>query len=71
MREITEVEVEAALKEKSERKAAGPTGLTYELLQAAGKVGIRGLRNIFNDLLEGVKTPKDWKNKIYSIVVNN
>ena len=34
LREITEVEIEAALKGMSERKAAGPTGLTSKLLQA-------------------------------------
>ena len=52
MREITEVEIEAALKGMSKGKAAGPSGLTSELLHAAGKVGIRELRNIFNDLLD-------------------
>ena len=40
---------------------AGPPGLTSELLQAAGKVGIRELRNIFNDLLVGEEIPNDWK----------
>ena len=44
MREITEIEIEAALKGMSEIKAAGPTsGLTSELLWAAGKVRIREL----------------------------
>ena len=36
-----------------------PSGLTSELLQAVGKVRIRELRNIFNDLLEGEEIPKD------------
>ena len=31
-------------------KAAGPSGLTSELLQAAGKTGRRELRSIFSDL---------------------
>ena len=62
LRKITEVEVEAALKGMKKGKAAGPSGLTSELLQAAGKVGIRELRNIFNDLLEGEEIPKDWNN---------
>ena len=37
--EITEVEIEAASKGMSKGKAAGLSGLTSELLQAAGKVG--------------------------------
>ena len=63
-REITEVEIEAALKGVSKGKASGPSGLTSELLQAAGKVGIRELRNIFNNLLERKVIPKDWKGNI-------
>ena len=43
LREITEVEVETALKGMKKGKAAGPSGLTSELLQAAGKVGIKKL----------------------------
>ena len=35
-RKITEVEIETALKGRSKGKAAGPSGLTSELLQAAG-----------------------------------
>ena len=64
LREITEVEIEAALKGMSKGKAAGSSRLTSELLQAAGKVGIRELRNIFNDLLDGEKILKDWKDSI-------
>ena len=48
----------------SERKAAGPMGSTCELLQAAGRVGIRELRNIFNNLLVREELPKDWKDSI-------
>ena len=44
--------------------AAGPSGITSELLQAAGKVGIKELRHIFNDLMEGEEIPKDWKDSI-------
>ena len=46
LREITKVEVEAALKGMKKGKAAGPSGLTSELLQAAWKVGIKELRNL-------------------------
>ena len=62
LREITEVEVEAALEGMKKGKAAGPSGLTSE--QAAGKVGIKELRNFFNNLLEGEEIPKDWKDSL-------
>ena len=53
------------MKGMSKGKAVGPSGLTNELLQAAGKVGIRQLRNIFkNLLLEGEEIPNDWKGSI-------
>ena len=58
MRKITRVEVEAALKGMSKGKAAVPSGLTSELLQAAGKGEIKELRNFFNKLLEGEEIPK-------------
>jgi len=64
LREITELEVEAALKGMKKGKAAGPSGLTSELLQAAGKVGTKWLRHFFNNLLEGEEIPKNWKDSI-------
>jgi hypothetical protein len=41
--EITEEEAKTAIKAIKQRKAAGPYRVTSELLQAAGKVGLREL----------------------------
>jgi len=40
-KEITEEEMEAALTGKKREKAAEPPGVTGELLQAAGMVGLK------------------------------
>ena len=60
VKEITEKEVETAINAMKQGKAAGPTGLTSELLQAAGNVGVREMTNIMNELLRGEKVPRDW-----------
>ena len=59
--EITAKEVEAALKRMKKGKAAGPTRVTCDLLQATGRVGVRELTNIMNHLLAGKEVPHDWK----------
>jgi hypothetical protein len=61
VKEITEKEVETALKEMKKGKAAGPTGVTSDLLKATGRVGVRELTNIVNQLLAGKELPDDWK----------
>jgi len=43
LKEITEVEVNAALKGMKKGKAVGLTGVTIDLLQAAGMVVLREL----------------------------
>jgi len=40
-------------------KAAGPTGVTSNLLQAARKIGVKELTDIMNELLRGGKVPGD------------
>ena len=62
LKEITAEEVEAALKEMKKGKAAGPSGVTSDLLRAAGRVGLRELTNIMNEKLYGEKIPEDWQN---------
>ena len=61
LEEITEEEIEKALREMKNGKAAGPTGVTSELLKAAGSVGLRQLTNIMNERLAGEGIPDDWK----------
>jgi len=42
-------------------KAAGPTGVTIDLLQATGMVGLRELTNIMNDKIYEEKIHKGRK----------
>jgi len=42
-------------------KAAGPTGVTSDLLQATEMAGLRELTDIMNDHIYGEKIPEDWK----------
>ena len=41
-------------------KAAGPSGVTAEMLQAAGEAGIRWVTEICNAILKEGKVPEDW-----------
>jgi len=61
LKEITEEDVKAALEGVKKGKAAGLTGVTIDLLQAAAMVGLRELTNIMNDKMYGEKIPEDWK----------
>jgi Reverse transcriptase (RNA-dependent DNA polymerase) len=62
LKEITEREVEAALKAMKKGKAAGPSGVTSDLLKAAGEVGKIEMANIMNERLFGAKISEDWTN---------
>jgi len=53
LKEITEEEEKAAFKGMMNGKAAGPTGVTIDLLQAATMVGLQELTNIMNDNIYG------------------
>ena len=57
---ITEQEVKLAIKQMKKGKAAGPSGVTAEMLQAAGEAGIRWVTEICNAILKEGKVPEDW-----------
>ncbi len=61
LNEITEREVETALKRMKKGKAAGPTGITSDMLKAGGEASLTELTNIMNTLIQGEEIPKDWK----------
>ena len=46
---------EGIIKQMKKGKAAGPSGVTVEMLQAVGEAGIRWVTEICNTIL------KDWK----------
>ena len=58
---ITEQEVRAAIGQMKEGKAAGPSGVTAKMLQAAGEAGIRWVTEICNAILKKGKVPGDWE----------
>ena len=58
---ITEQEVKLAIKQMKKGKAAGPSGVTAEMLQAAGEAGIRWVTEICNAILKEGKVPEDWE----------
>ena len=58
---ITEEEVRTAIKQMKKGKAAGPSGVTVEMLQAAGEPGIRWVTEICNAILKEGKVPSDWE----------
>ena len=58
---ITEEEVRTAIKQMKKGKAAGPSGVTVEMLQAAGEAGIRWVTEICNAILKEGKVPSDWE----------
>ena len=54
---ITEQQVKVAIKQIMEGKVAGPSGVTAEILQAAGEAGIRWVSEICNAILKKGKVP--------------
>ena len=61
LKEITDGEVETAIKVMKQGKVTGTTGVTSDLLQAVGKTGVRELTDIMNKMLSGEKVPGDWE----------
>ena len=49
---ITEQEVKVAIEQMKKGKAAGPSGVTAKMLQAAGEAGIRWVTEICNAILK-------------------
>ena len=61
---VKEEEVSRAMKEMSNNKAAGPSGVTSELLVGAGETGVKKMTEIMNNLVGGEKIPDDWRSSI-------
>lgn len=67
---ITEEEVKEALKEMKNGRAAGPSGLTVDLIKAEGKEGVVELTRVLNNVLKKGEIPEDWKGS-YTIPIFN
>ena len=62
--EISRAEVEKALRKMKPGKAAGPTGVTAEMLQAGGEIGLGWLTELCNTIIREGQMPTDWKRSI-------
>ena len=61
MKTITLEELQTAIKETSNNKAAGPSGLTYECWKYASKEVHKALQEIFDRIISHKKMPSGWK----------
>ena len=53
--------MKVAIKHMKKGRAAGLSGVTAEMSQAAGEVGIRWVTEICNAILKEGKVPEDWE----------
>ena len=58
---ITQREVRSAIKAMKEGKAAGPSGVVTEMLNAAGESGVAWITDICNLITMEETIPEDWK----------
>ena len=59
--DISEVEVERALRAMKANKAPGPSGVTSDLLKFAGRTGIAQITNVFQKIMHSEVCPEEWK----------
>lgn len=71
MEPIREDEVWRVLKTVKNGKAAGPGGITMELIKYGGPSIIRILTRLFNQVIEGDPIPTDWKMSYISAIYKN
>lgn len=61
---IDEKEVKAALDKMTSRKAAGPSGIVSEMMQASCSKSVEWLTAISNDIVAGNGMPDDWERSL-------
>ena len=59
--DVSEAEVEMALKAMKVNKAPGPSGLSSDLLKFAGGTGITRITKAFQQIMRSEVCPEDWK----------
>ena len=65
---MTEQIVEQALKSMKVGKAPGPSGVTSNLIKAAGATGVKGLFQVCEFIEQKGEVPEQWA-KSYTILV--
>ena len=58
---VTIEEVREAMNKMKWKKAAGPTGVSVEILKAAGLEGIEWITEVCNAVIRDGRIPEDWK----------
>ena len=57
---VTEDEVQEAMNKMKQKKAAGPTGLTFDLIRYAGIGGRKWVVDVCNAVIRDGRIPEDW-----------
>ena len=58
---ISKEEVRQAIQDLKVRKAAGPSGVTGEMIKAAGEQAVDWLTNICNRIVKEEAIPESWQ----------
>ena len=53
--------ISKALNKMKSGKAAGPSGITAEMLKATGEEGLEQMRKLFQLVIDGKGIPEDWQ----------
>ena len=67
--EISLEEVRAAIKIMKPRKAAGPSGVTTDLLKFAGETGVKELLQIFQEIFQKCECPAKWRESLTMLYI--
>ena len=62
--DITEDEVERAVKGMKNGKASGPSGVTADMFKGAGKTGVTELQRVFRRVVADEESPIEWRNSL-------
>ena len=61
IKEVTMDEVKRALAAMKSGKAAGPTGLTSEMMKATGECGLAEFTEVLSEVWKSEELPEEWK----------
>jgi len=65
-KKVTLEDVLEALRFMKNRKAAGPSGVTSDLLKVCGIESAKRLANVANDMLQGNSMLESWRKSVFS-----
>ena len=65
---VTSEEVKGSLKKMKNGKAPGPSGITSDLLKAAGEPVVEELHRIYENIMKEEKGAKEWEESLTTVV---